>query len=90
MTTPVQRYHAEAVITAGRVATTTNPAARADLHTTLCDLRAATVIAAGTDPGQVHPVTGLNYSPAAYKQALATGADPHHLDHLWAAFEELP
>ncbi|MGH3448850.1 MAG: hypothetical protein ACRDP4_14615 [Nocardioidaceae bacterium] len=31
----------------------------------------------------VHPATGHDYSPEAYRRALDSGADPGRLDDLW-------
>lgn len=81
--------HLRALAVVRRLLDETDPIRKADLNTSLCDLRAASS-ARRVDPAHIHPITGLDYSPEAYKRALASGADPDHLDQLWKAFKEQP
>lgn len=79
-----RRAHTAAVTTTSRILATTDPVAKADLRTSLCDLRAASALSRGVETRHIHPATGLDYSPESYRRALASGADPAHLDRLWA------
>ncbi|MGH3499340.1 MAG: hypothetical protein ACRDQA_00325 [Nocardioidaceae bacterium] len=79
--------HTRALAVTGRILDTTDPITRADLRTTLCDLRTAVALQY-TTVDHVHPASGHDYSPEAYRRALDSGADPSRLDDLWRAFKE--